>query len=167
MQINRFADSLIKVLSPVTELLSKIGSSILVLMVIITVADVIGRKMFNMPVKGAYELGEMLLVVVVFLNLPNTEMQDGNVTIDILFVRFGQKAKKIIQSLMYVLFLVISVLFTWQVFVLASDEATGGFTTNTLNIPTSPVIFIGAFGCGILTLVVFARLLILMCGGRK
>jgi len=167
MQINRFADSMVKVLSPVTDILSKIGSGVLVLMVIITVADVIGRKLFNLPVKGAYELGEMLLVVVVFLNLPNTEMQEGNVTIDILFVRFGQKAKRIIESLMYVLFLVMSVLFTWQLFVLASDEASGGFTSTTLNIPTSPVIFIGAFGCGILTLVVFARLIILMCGGRK
>jgi TRAP-type C4-dicarboxylate transport system permease small subunit len=167
MQISKFADSMVRVLSPVTAFLSKIGSGILVLMVIITVADVIGRKLFNMPVKGAYELGEMLLVVVVFLNLPNTEMQDGNVTIDILFVRFGQKAKRIIESLMYVLFLVISILFTWQLFVLASDEASGGFTTTTLNIPTSPVIFIGSFGCGILTLVVFARLIILMCGGRK
>lgn len=167
MQINRFADYMVKVLSPVTDLLSKIGSGVLVLMVIITVADVIGRKLFNMPVKGAYEMGEMLLVVVVFLNLPNTEMQDGNVTIDILFMRFGKKAKKIIESLMYVLFLVISILFTWQVFVLASDEASGGFTTTTLNIPTSPVIYIGAFGCGILTLVVLVRLIILMCGGRK
>ena len=167
MQISKFTDTMVKVLSPVTDLLSKVGSGVLVLMVIITVADVIGRKLFNMPVKGAYELGEMLLVVVVFLNLPNTEMQDGNVTIDILFMRFGQKAKKIIESLMYVLFLVISILFTWQVFVLASDEASGGFTSTTLNIPTSPVIFIGAFGCGILTLVVFARLIILMCGGRK
>ena len=136
-------------------------------MVIITVADVIGRKMFNLPVKGAYELGEMLLVVVVFLNLPNTEMQDGNVTIDILFIRFGQKAQKIIQSLMYVLFLVISILFAWQLYVLASDEASGGFTTTVLHLPTSPVIFIAAFGCGLLSITVLARLILLMCGGRK
>ena len=167
MQTNRFTDSMVKVLSPVSAMLSKIGSGVLVLMVLITVADVIGRKLFNLPVKGAYELGEMLLVVVVFLNLPNTEMQEGNVTIDILFVMFGQKTQRIVESLMYVLFLVMSILFTWQLFVLATEEASGGFTSTILNIPTSPVIYIGSFGCGILTFVVFARLIILMCGGRK
>jgi len=167
MHVHKLADSLERVLSPVSRVLSKIGSGILVLMVFITVADVIGRKMFNMPVKGAYEVGEMLLVLVVFFNLPNTEMQDGNVSIEILFIRFGQRTQKIIHSLMYVLFLVIAVLFTWQLFVLASDEWSDRFTTTVLNLPTAPVIFLAALGCAVLCFVVLARLFLLMCGGGK
>jgi TRAP-type C4-dicarboxylate transport system permease small subunit len=156
-----------RVLSPVTKLFSKIGSGILVVMILITVADVLGRKFFNLPVKGSFELGEMLLVIVVFFNLPNTEMQDGNVSIEILFIRFGQRTQKIIQSLMYILFLVISILLTWQLFVLALDEWSEGFTTTVLKIPTSPVIFLAALGCVLLSFVVLVRLLLLIRGDRK
>ncbi len=167
MQTNKLAGFTERVLSPVTKLFSKVGSGILVVMVLITVADVIGRKFFNLPVKGSYELGKMLLVIVVFFNLPYTEMQDGNVSIEILFIRLGQRTQKIVQSLMYVLFLVISILFAWQLFVLASDEWSDGFTTTVLKIPTSPVIFLAALACVLLSFVVLARLLLLMCGDEK
>jgi TRAP-type C4-dicarboxylate transport system permease small subunit len=167
MQEGKLAGFTERVLSPVTKLFSKIGSGILVVMVLITVADVLGRKFLNLPVKGSYELGEMLLVIVVFFNLPNTEIRDGNVSIDILFIRFGQRTQRIIQSLMYILFLVISILLAWQLFVLASDEWSEGFTTTVLKIPTSPVIFLAALGCVLLSFVVLARLLLIMCGDRK
>ena len=127
MQEGKLAGFTERVLSPVTKLFSKIGSGILVVMVLITVADVIGRKFLNMPVKGSYELGEMLLVIVVFFNLPNTEMQDGNVSIDILFIRFGQRTQRIIQSLMYILFLVISILLAWPLAYLAMGSWLEGF----------------------------------------
>ena len=68
---------------------------------------------------------------------------------------------------MYVLFLVISVLFAWQLFSLAADEASHGFTTTVLGWPTSPAIFIASFGCAILSLTVLARLLLLISGGGK
>ena len=155
-----------RVLSPVTMLFAKIGSGILIVMILITVADVLGRKFLNLSVKGSFELGEMLLVLVVFFNLPNTEMQDGNVSIDLLFIRFSQRTQKIVQCVMYILFLVIAILMTWQLFVLASDEWSEGFTTTTLKIPTSPVIFLAAIGCLLLSFVVLVRL-ILMIGVRK
>lgn len=165
--MQNMADFLVKILAPLTSILSKLGSGILVVMAIITVADVVGRKLFNMPVKGAFELGEMLLVAVVFLNMPNTEMRDGNVSVDILFKRLGRKAQRVVQISMYILFLLITILLAWQLFVLASDEASGGFTTTVLHIPTSPVIYIAAFGCLILGFTVLTRILLLMCGGVK
>jgi TRAP-type C4-dicarboxylate transport system permease small subunit len=167
MQASKLAGFTERVLSPVTKFFSKIGSGILVVMVIITVADVIGRRFLNLPVKGSYELGEMLLVIVVFFNLPYTEIQDGNVSIDILFIRFGQRTQRIIQSLMYILFLVISILFAWQLFVLAFDEWSEGFITTVLKIPTYPVIFLAAIGCVLLSFVVLVRLLLLICGDGK
>jgi len=136
-------------------------------MTIITVADVVGRKMFNMPVKGAYELGEMLLVIVVFLNMPDTEMHDENVSIELLYTRFGKKVRKIVLSLMYVLFLIVAILMTWQLTVFALDEMAGGFTTTILSIPNAPVVFLASLGSACLCFVVFARLLLMIWGVEK
>ena len=156
-----------KYLSPFTEFLSKIGSWFLVLIMLITVADVIGRKFFNMPVKGTLELISMFLIIFVFLNLPYNEMRGGNVTIAILFMRFGNKAKKIIDAIMYVPFLAVSIIFTRQLFVLAKDEVESGTMTTILNIPISPFYYIAAAGFLILTLTVLARLILIIANGGR
>jgi len=165
--ISNVENSMEKFLVPVSRWLSTIGSSVLVIMVVITVADVVGRKLFNMPVKGAYELGEMLLVIVVFLNMPDTEMQDDNVSIELLYTRFGKKVRKIVLSLMYVLFFIVSVVMTWQLIVFALGEMAGGFTTTILSIPYAPVVFLASLGCALLSLVVLARLFLMIFGGEK
>ena len=167
MHASKLAGFMEETLSPVSRILSKLGSGILLLMVFLTVADVAGRKLFNMPVKGAYELGEMLLVLVVFFNMPNTEMRDGNVSIEILFLRFGHKTRKIVLALMYILFLIVAILMAWQLFVLAKDEMTDGFTTTILNIPKAPVIFLASLSCALLCFVVLARLFLIVFGGKK
>lgn len=167
--MQKIASFITKYLSPFAEVLSKIGSWFLVVIMLITVADVIGRKFFNMPVKGTLELISMCLIIFVFFNLPQNEMRGGNVTIDTIYVNFGKKFKKFIDSIMYVPFFAVSVLFTWQLFVLAKDEAESGTTTVILNIPTSPFIYLAAIGFVIMSVTVLARLILIITnnGGRN
>lgn len=160
---------LLKYFFPFTEVLSKIGSWFLVMIMLVTVADVIGRKFFNMPVKGSLELISMFLVVFVFLNLPYNEARGGNVTVDTLYLSFGRKARKIVDIIMYVPFAGICVLFTWQLFRLAKEETASGNTAVISGIPTAPFMYIATAGFLVLTLAVFARLLLKIAegGGNK
>jgi len=150
-----------RILSPVVNTVSKVGYGVIAAMMLVTVADVIGRRLFNHPVKGSYELSEFMLVIVVYFNLASCELRDGNVTIDLLVSRFRKRTQSIINSFAYVLFLLISCLLTWRLFVYGINEV-GGYHTTVLQIPIFPFPLIAALGCFLLSFVVLVRLLLFL-----
>jgi TRAP-type C4-dicarboxylate transport system permease small subunit len=59
------------------------GISTMVLMLII-VPDVIGRKFFNAPIPGASETGVLLLICKIFLGLPGAQASGSNFSVTLL-----------------------------------------------------------------------------------
>ena len=60
-------------------------------MMLITVADVGSRALFNLPITGAYDLVQLFLVGTIFLSIPDVFLRDENIVIDFvdhLLVRF-------------------------------------------------------------------------------
>ncbi|MCB1889133.1 MAG: TRAP transporter small permease [Rhodocyclaceae bacterium] len=53
-------------------------------MVALTFVDVVGRRLFNMPVFGANDITEHLMAVIVFAGLPLLTGQRGHLSIDLL-----------------------------------------------------------------------------------
>ena len=47
-----------------------------------TTADVIGRYIFNWPLRGAFEITELLLLTLIFAGLPLASRADEHVTLD-------------------------------------------------------------------------------------
>jgi len=166
MWLEKAASVMERGLAPLTTIVGRIGAGFIALMMLMTVADIIGRKSFNQPVVGAYELSELMLVVVAFFSMANCEFIGGHVTIGVLVSRLRQKPQTIIDSLMYFLFLVISCLLTWRLFVYAMAEV-GGQITNVLELPIYPAIFAAAFGCALFSLVIVMRLFIFLDGALK
>ena len=64
--------------------LNLIAGSALLLMMIITCIDVIGRYAFNKPLVGGVELIEVLLGVMIFMALPVISWRNEQVVVDIL-----------------------------------------------------------------------------------
>lgn len=56
----------------------------LVLMVALTFADVIGRRLFNSPVYGANDITEHMMAIIIFAGLPLLTMQRGHLSVDLL-----------------------------------------------------------------------------------
>ncbi len=59
------------------------------LMLVLVVANVIGRYLFNAPITGAFEITESLLVVVIMLGLALTQYHDGHIRVTILTRRMS------------------------------------------------------------------------------
>jgi len=53
-------------------------------MMVLVVANVIGRYLFNKPITGAFEITESLLVVIIMLGLALTQYHDGHIRVTIL-----------------------------------------------------------------------------------
>lgn len=166
MWLTKTANVMERGLSPFTNVVGRIGAGFIAIIMLITVADIIGRRAFGRPVGGAFELSELMLVIVVFGSMASCELIRGHITVGLIVSRFRQRTQDIIDSLMYLLFLAISCLITWQLFVHAMREM-GGQVTAVLQVPVFPAIFIAAFGGLLLSLLILMNLLPFIAGALK
>ncbi|OUD09935.1 TRAP transporter small permease protein [Marivivens niveibacter] len=129
--------------------LAIIGAIMLVAMMGLTVFDVIGRYLFNSPIKGAAELTEILLCAVIFLGLGAVSLREDHVTVDLLVDYMPAWVHPIRQVLTGLFSGVILCVVGWRLWVYA-DQIGGynGSTTN-LSIPIAPL----GYFCAICTVV--------------
>ena len=153
-------------ISPLISIVVYIGSSMIALMMLLTVADVIARGFFNRSVQGSYELSEFMLVIVVFFSMAGCQLLKGHITIDLVVSRFPRRTRDIIDSIMYVIFLMMFCVFTWVLTDYAIREI-GGDISGMLHIPVFPFIFIAALGSALFSLVIFMHLFVYLAGALK
>ena len=60
----------------------------------VTTADVIGRYIFNWPLRGAFEITELLLLALIFAGLPLVSRADEHVTLDFIDAALGQRGRR-------------------------------------------------------------------------
>ena len=73
-----------KALSLLPNLMAIIAALCMIAIMVVTLIDVIGRYVFNSPLKGGVELSELLMVALVFLSLAYTQKIKANIRIDII-----------------------------------------------------------------------------------
>ena len=99
--------------SPIESWLNFVGAALICFMMLFTMSEIIGRYLFNRPVKGHVEIVEMVMAGVVFLGLAFTEKVGGHVRMELFVVRVlkGQ-ARVIAESFTLLLALFIFVIIT-------------------------------------------------------
>jgi TRAP-type C4-dicarboxylate transport system permease small subunit len=70
------------------------ASAILLAMMVLTVVDVVGRYVLNRPVRGAFEITELMLVVLIFAGLPLVSYADEHAVMDFVDRLLGPAAKR-------------------------------------------------------------------------
>jgi TRAP-type C4-dicarboxylate transport system permease small subunit len=119
--------------------LGSIGGLLLLAMMGLTVCDVIGRYLFNAPIKGASEVTEILLCAMIFVGLGAVSLAENHVTVDLLTEKMPSAVQPLRQATTGVLSGVILMVIAWRLWVYASQIGSyGGMTTN-LSIPIAPL----------------------------
>jgi TRAP-type C4-dicarboxylate transport system permease small subunit len=117
------------------------ASILLMLMMLLTFADVVARYLLNRPIRGAFEITELALLVLIFAGLPLVSHADEHVTMDFidrilpgwladLWVRGAHAA---CAAIMFFL--------AWQVWIKASRISSYGDTTEVLRISVGPFVY--------------------------
>lgn len=145
-QIERFVFTVVK-------LINKAGLGILFIMMLLTVADVVGRYFFNFPIAGAFELTEVMLSLLVFFSIAYTQVNKGHISIDIIISRLSPMKKVIMDTIMYFICLILAILLTWQLGVHAKRLWVGGNVSGVLEIPYYPFVILITFGSALFCLV--------------
>jgi TRAP-type C4-dicarboxylate transport system permease small subunit len=111
------------------------GAIFLVAMMMVTVADVILRALFNLPITGAYDLVQLFLVGTVFLSIPEVFLNDENIVIDFIDHIFGPTAVGLLKIIANLASLVFLAVLSWRMIQPALDSMQFGEVSPDLSIP--------------------------------
>ncbi|MGI9953469.1 TRAP transporter small permease [Moorellaceae bacterium AZ2] len=135
-----------------------VSGAFVVLMTVVTVVHALGRYLFARPVPGMVEMCTFMLVPIIFLAAPYTELQDGHTVIPLILDLMPPKLRAASKALMYILYFALAVLAAWQAWVRAGVVRRAGYVSTVLGIPHYPFVIMVAVGWVLLALTVLARL---------
>jgi len=129
------------------------ASAILFAMMMLTFVDVVARYVFNFPLRGAFEITELMLLVLIFAGLPLVSHADEHVTMDFIDRLLGPRALIFVVRTVHLLVAAVMFFLTWQVWIKAGRLSGYGDTTDVLKILVGPFVYFMALMIGLTGLV--------------
>ena len=87
------------IMSRLAGVLSVVGALAILIILVVTVADVVMNKIFNSPFPGATEIITSMMPITVFGFLLSTQIKKRHITIDAVTVRLTEKWQTVVKSL--------------------------------------------------------------------
>ena len=107
----------------------------------LTTVDVVGRYLFNRPLRGAFEITELLLLTLIFAGLPLASRAGEHVTLDFIDMVLGPKGRSLVPRLVDLLCGLILLGLAWRVWIKAEKIAAYADTTDVLRVPVAPFVY--------------------------
>ena len=131
-----------------------VGEVILGGIVLLIVADIILRYVFNRPIAYTVEVVEVALSIIVFFGIIICTAQRGHVNMDILLTRFPRRVQGAVNSFLYLLSAGLFGLIAWRCVIYAMQLQDMGRVSIMLRLPSYPFVLVIAF-CSFLTSLLF------------
>jgi TRAP-type transport system small permease protein len=117
------------------------ASAILFCMMTLTFVDVVLRYIFNRPLRGGFEVTELMLLVLIFAGLPLVTHAGEHVTMDLIDRWLGARARNALTRLMEAVSAALMFALTWFMWIKATRVAGYGDTTDVLRIVVAPFVY--------------------------
>ncbi len=129
------------------------ASAILMVMMMITTVDVISRYIFNYPLRSAFEVTELLLVILIFAGLPLVSQADEHVTMDFIDRMLPDAVRLALVRVVHVICAGVMFFLAWQIWLKAGKISGYGDTTDVIKISISPFVYFMAVMIGVTGLI--------------
>lgn len=129
------------------------SSAILFAMMILTVIDVVARYVFSRPVRGAFEVTELLLLVLIFAGLPLVSFADEHAVMDFIDRLLGPRRQRQVVRLVQIVNAAFMFLLTWLVWLKADKIWAYRDATDVLRIVYGPFVYFMAIMLGLAGLI--------------
>jgi TRAP-type C4-dicarboxylate transport system permease small subunit len=117
------------------------ASAILFCMMTLTFVDVILRYVFSRPLRGGFEVTELLLLVLIFAGLPLVTHANEHVTMDLIDRWLSPRLRALWCRAMEVVSALLMFGLTWFMWIKAQRIAGYGDTTDVLRIAVGPFVY--------------------------
>lgn len=140
----------------------------IILMLVLVIADVLSRALFNLAIPGNDVIvASYLMVAAIFLPLALLQMLDENIVVDALYNRLPTVVQDLLDVLAHLLAVAFYILLGWIYFRVALEAfEVKEYITGTWNVPIWPArilmplgLFLGAFAAFVKTLVAIRTLI--------
>src|SRR4029078_8008653 len=103
--------------------------------------EVLGRSVLTRPIRGAFEITELGLLVLIFAGLPLVSHADEHVTMDFIDRILPELIERLWVRVMHAICPAIMCFLAWQVWLKAGKLAAYGDTTDVLLITIGPFVY--------------------------
>ena len=125
----------------VEGLLGVAASTILLVMMLLTFVDVVARYLFNRPIAGAFEVTELLLLVLIFAGLPLVTYADEHALMDFIDRLLGPRGTAGLERGVQALCAAVMFLLAWLVWLKADRIWAYRDATDVLRIVYGPFVY--------------------------
>jgi TRAP-type C4-dicarboxylate transport system permease small subunit len=130
---------------------------ILLLLMSLTFVDVVARYVFSRPLAGAFEMTELLLLVLIFAGLPLVTYSDEHAVMDFIDRPLGPRGTEVLQRLVQALCAAAMGLLAWLVWLKADRIWAYRDATDVLRIVYGPFVYFMAVALALAGLIHLAR----------
>ncbi len=123
------------------RVLGAAAAVLLFVLMAVTTVDVIGRYILNWPLRGGFEMTELLLLTLIFAGLPLVSRADEHVTLDFIDGWLGERGRQWLRRFVDLVCGLIILGLAWRVYIKAGKIAGYGDTTDVLLIPVGPFVY--------------------------
>lgn len=146
MGIRKAAIYFDKVISPISTYTAYVGSAVLGFLVLMLIYSIIGRRFFDTPLKGSFEMTELCLVAIAFTLLAYHCLNHEVMTVEVIERHFPQRFREILEVVIRFLTISMLMVLCWQLIVQGIRVQGFHQTTRVLQIPIYPFLYLAALG---------------------
>jgi TRAP-type C4-dicarboxylate transport system permease small subunit len=125
------------------------ASVILLAMTLLTVVDVVARYVFSRPVRGAFEVTELMLLVLIFAGLPLVSFADEHALMDFIDRLLGARAQRRLQGAVQAVSAAMMLGLAWLIWLKADRIWAYRDATDVLRIVYGPFVYFMAVMIGL------------------
>ncbi len=136
-----------------------IGFGAVFFMVVLTCIDVLGAKLFRLPVPGSLDMMMLAQLIAISFAAAMTLVRNRHVSVDFFVVLLPRRAQALIDCVVQLLCLGLFVIIVWRLFDHGYHLQTGGEQTPTIQVPVAPFSYAAALATVPVCLVLAQQLL--------
>ncbi len=141
----------------VVGMLGVVAGVAVVAMIVVTCIDVVGRR-FGHPLKGTYDIIEILGAITIAGGLPYTTACKGHVAIEFFFQRLSRRGKILVDTLWRTVTVAMFGFLTWRFAQYGLEIKASGQGTSTMGWPIFWLPWWFSLCCGVMVLVILYHL---------
>ena len=139
--------------------MQSIGLAAVVFIVILTCVDVLGAKLFLLPVPGSLDMIMLAQLIAITSAAAMTLIRGRHVSVEFFVVLLPRRVQAVIDGVVQLLCLLLFVIVVWRLFDHGYHLQTGAEASPTAHIPLAPFAYVAALAIVPMCLVLATQLL--------
>lgn len=123
------------ILGRISRWFAFVGGVVILLVVLMSLVSLIGRKLFSAPIPGDIEILEMAIAVSVAAFLPLCEVNDNHIRVDLIAGFLPEAVNRFLLTVCHLLLAVAAALMCWRMALLVVNSYEYGSTSTMLAVP--------------------------------